>query len=151
MGCASLGSDVLPPLKSGVSTLESGYPSLESCYPTTDGPSTTESELPYKNPSCSTSEVVCSYFCNRVVSPLRVLLPLYPFYSTAEGTPVTESETFYHRIRTATQEPELFHIRNPLCPTSESDLFHLRNRAIPPLNPARNLKSQSEFTASRQI
>ena len=149
---------MIPPLKSGGSTLESGYPSLESCYFTSEGapatesggllplcpfyhtsecPPATESELPHRNPSRSTSGVGCSYLCNRVVPPLMVLLPLYPCYPTSEGAPATEFGPFYHRIRTATQEPELFHI--------------IRNRAIPPLNPARNLKSQGEFTASRQI
>ena len=96
---------------------------------------------------------------NRVTSPLKVLLPqnpggllpLCPFYHTSEGASAAEFGPFYHRIRTVTQEPESFYIRNPICPTSESDLFHIRNRAIPPLNPARNLKSQGEFTASRQI
>ena len=210
--------------------------------PQNPGPSTTESELSHRNPSRSTSGIGCSYLCNRVVPPLRVLLPLYPFYltsegapatefghfyhrirtvtqepelfhsgvglshlwnratpplrvllplypfySTSEGAPATESESFYHRIRTATQdsesfhirsrvllpmqssgstseghstteselphqEPESFHIRNPICPTSEPGLsHHIKNRSIPPLNPARNLKSQGEFTASRQI
>lgn len=151
MGCASLRSEVLPPFKSGGYTLESGYPSLESRHPTSEGLSTTESELPHRNPICSSSGVVCSYFCNRVVPPLRVLLPLYPCYPTSEGAPATESWPFYHRIRSVTQEPESFHIRNPICPTTESESFHIRSRPIPPLNPARYLKSEGEFTASRQI
>ena len=134
--------------------------------PQNPGPSTTESELSHRNPSRSTSGIGCSYLCNRVVPPLMVLLPLHPFYPTSEGAPAAESGPFNHRIRTATQEPELFHIRNPICSTTEPELFHLRNpicptteselflirnRAIPPLNPARNLKSRGEFTASRQI
>ena len=94
---APLRSAVLPPFKSGGSTLESDYPSQESCHPTSDDPSATVSVLPHRlrcschrirvllppNPSRSTSGVGCSYFCNRVVPPLRVLLPLYPFYPTA--------------------------------------------------------------------
>ena len=151
MGCASLRSDVLPPFKSSAPTTQIGWSHIRSwviplrnrvttplkvLLPLNPSPSTTESELPHRNPSCSTSGVGCSYLCNRVVSPLMVLLPLYPCCPTSEGAPATESGPFYHQIRTATQEPELFHIRN---------------RAIPPLNPARNLKSQGEFTASRQI
>ena len=42
-------------------------------------------------------------------------------------------------------------IVNQAIRTKTTELFHLRNRSIPPLNPARNLKSQGEFTASRQI
>ena len=43
---------------------------------------------------------------------------------TSEGAPATESGPFNHRIRTATQEPELFHIRNLICSTTESELSH---------------------------
>ncbi len=172
MGCASLRSEVLPPFKSGGYTLESGYPSLESRHPTSEGLSTTESELPHRNPICSTSGVGYSYLCNRVVPPLRVLLPLYLCYPTSEGAPATESGSFYLCIRatpplrvllppnpnchTGTrvvphQESDLSHHRIRSVPPLKSRWFHLRNRSIPPHNPARNLKSQGEFTASRQI
>ena len=114
MGCASLRSDVIPPFKSGGSTLEFGYPTLESCYPTSDGPSTSASVLP-----------------------------------TAEGVPAAESGSFYRCIR-ATPPLRVLLPPNPNCQTGIRVVPH-RNRAVPPLNPARNPKSQGEFTASRQI
>ena len=114
---------VTSPLKVLLPQNPGGLLPLCPFYHTSEGPPATESELPYKNPSCSTSEVVCSYFCNRVVSPLRVLLPLYPCNPTSEGASATEFWPFYHRIRTVTQEPESFYIRNPNC--------HTGTRAIP--------------------
>ena len=78
-------------------------------------------------------------------------------YPTSEGAPVTEFGSFYHCI-CATPPLRVLLPPNPKChtgtrvvPHQESELFHLRNRSIPPLNPARNLKSRGEFTASRQI
>ena len=134
---APLRSAVLPPFKSGGSTLESGYHTLESCYSTSEGPSTTESELSHRNPSCSTSGVGCSYLCNRVVPPLMILLPLYQFCPTAEGAPATESGYFYHCIR-ATPPLRTLLPPNPNCHTGprvvlhqDPELFHLRPRVVP--------------------
>ena len=104
---------MLPPLKSGVSTLESGYPTLESCYPTAEGapatepghfyhriratpplkvllpqnsgPSTTESELPHRNTSCSTSGIRSALPPNpsRSTSGIRSVPPPNPSRSTS--------------------------------------------------------------------
>ncbi len=101
--------------------------------------------LPQLKSGGSTSGVGCSYLCNRVVPPLMVLLPLYP---TSEVAPATEFGTFYHRIRTATQEPESFHIRNPICPTSESESFHHQIRTTTPPNPS---GSTSEIVLSHHL
>ena len=102
---------------------------------------------------------------SRVVPPPRILLPLNPCYLTSDGAHATEFECFYHQIRTTTPpNPSCFssgirttpNLRavpppNPICPTTASELFHIMSRVVPPHNPARNLKSQGEVTASRQI
>ncbi len=132
MGCASLRSDVLPPFKSGGSTSGIGcsylcnravpplmvllplhpfYPPLKVLLPQNPGPSTTESELLHRNSSCSTSEVVCSYFCNRVVPPLKVLLP--------------------QNLRALLPPNPNCHTENRVVPHQESDLSHHRTRVVP--------------------
>ena len=122
---------MLPPLKSGGSTLELGYPTLESCYSTSEYPSTTESELSHRNPSCSTSGVGCSYLCNRAVPPLRVLLPLYPCHSTSEGPSTTESELPHRKPSRSTSGIRSAPPPNPSRSTQESDLPYLRTRVVP--------------------
>ena len=135
---------VLLPLQSSGSTSD-GPSTSASVLPTSEGALATESGPFYHRIRTSTQEFELFHIRS------RVLLLLQSSGSTSEDAPATESGSFYHRIRTVTQEPESFHIRNPICPTTQIRWFHIRNRAIPPLNPARNLKSQGEFTASRQI
>ena len=139
MGCASLRSDVLPPFKSGGSTSGIGcsylcnravpplmvllplhpfYPPLKVLLPQNPGPSTTESELLHRNSSCSTSEVVCSYFCNRVVPPLKVLLP------QNLGPSATESELPHRNPSRSTSGIRSVPPPNPSCSSSGIGLSH---------------------------
>jgi len=148
---APLRSAVLPPLKSGGSTLESGYPTsgivlppplmilciratppLRALLPLNPNCHTETRVVQHKNPSCSTSGVGCSYFCNRVVSPLRALPPPNPNCHTGtrvvphqeSGAPTSQSSGSTSK-GPSTTDPELFHIRSRVIP--------LWNHAAPPL------------------